>query len=119
MTQRVSVPASTVPTEELKLPTDQTHEPMTSDLGLGPAQQFGPHEIERAVMHRLQNHPSLKFSRLNVHQCGLDTICLDGLLESNAGDIDLCELVRSIHDFKEVINHVVSPGSPASAPKKG
>lgn len=72
------------------------------------------HEVERAVMQRLQNHPSLRFSRLNVHQCGRDTICLEGFLESNVDGVDLCDVVQGIHGIKSVVNHVVN-----ALPKKG
>lgn len=67
-----------------------------------------PHEVERTVLHRLQNHPSLKFSRLCVHQCGHDSIFLDGTLESNEQDIDLCDVVRGIHGIKNVVNRVIN-----------
>jgi hypothetical protein len=67
-----------------------------------------PHETERAVMERLQRHSSLRFSTLNVHQYGPDSICLSGLLEFNDGGIDLCDVVRGIHGIKYVTNHVVN-----------
>lgn len=65
-----------------------------------------PHEMERAVMQKLQNHPTLQFTRLKVHQCGRDSICLEGFLESNDAEIDLCELVRGIHGIKQVSNRI-------------
>lgn len=67
-----------------------------------------PHEVEREVLHRLQNHPSLKFTRLSVHQCDRDSIFLDGSLESNDDEIDLCEVVRGIHGIKIVVNRVMN-----------
>lgn len=69
---------------------------------------LAPHEIERAVMQKLQNHPSLRFTRLQVHQCGHDSVCLEGFLESNDSKIDLCELVRGIHGIKQVSNRVLT-----------
>lgn len=69
---------------------------------------LAPHDIERAVMQKLQNHPSLRFTRLQVHQCGHDSVCLEGFLESNDAEIDLCELVRGIHGIKDVSNRVLT-----------
>lgn len=77
------------------------------------------HEIERAVVQRLQSHPSLRFARLNVHQCDHDSICLEGFLESNDEEIDLCEVVRGIHGIRIVVNHVVTACPPKPLPKKG
>lgn len=67
-----------------------------------------PHETERAVMMRLQSHPSLRFSKLKVHQYGPDSICVEGLLVSNDAAIDLCDVVRGIHGIKFVVNRVVN-----------
>ena len=78
-----------------------------------------PHTVERDVLHLLQNHPSLKFTRLNVHQYDRDAICLEGFLESNAEEIDLCEVVRGIHGIKLVVNRVMTSQRPNTVPKKG
>jgi len=67
-----------------------------------------PHEVEREILHRLQNHPSLRFTRLRVHQCDKDSIFLEGSLESNDDNIDLCEVVRGIHGIKIVVNRVIN-----------
>jgi len=75
-----------------------------------------PHDVERAVMTLLQNHPSLTFTRLCVHQCGHDSICLEGFLESNDADIDLAEIVRGIHGIRTVVNRVINQ---RPIPKKG
>lgn len=77
-----------------------------------------PHEVERAVMQRLQSHPTLRFSRLNVHQCARDSVCLEGILECNDDDIDLCDVVRGIHGINVVLNHVLTV-RPPNVPKKG
>lgn len=79
---------------------------------------LAPHEIERVIVLRLQSHPTLHFSRLNVHQCARDSVCLEGILECNEDDIDLCELVRGIHGINVVLNHVLTV-NPSSVPKKG
>jgi osmotically-inducible protein OsmY len=78
-----------------------------------------PHDVEREVLHLLQNHPSLRFARLNVHQYDRDAVCLEGFLESNDAEIDLCEVVRGIHGIKHVVNRVLTPHPPESIPKKG
>ncbi len=83
------------------------------------AEPLAPHDVERAVMLRLQSHPSLRFTRLNVHQCGHNSICLEGFLESNDQDIDLCEVVRGTHGIQHVVNQVLSAQPPDAAFKKG
>lgn len=82
------------------------------------SEPLAPHDIERAVIQRLQTHPSLKFSRLKVHQVGHDSICLEGFLESNDEEVDLCEVVRGIHGIKSVVNRVLT-AHPTPVPKKG
>src|SRR5579871_1988304 len=77
------------------------------------------HEIERVVLHRLQNYPGLKFTRLDVHRCNRDAVCLEGFLECNEDEVDLCEIVRGIHGITNVVNHVVMPHSQQNIPKKG
>lgn len=64
------------------------------------------HDLECRIQRALQAHPDLKFARLIVHQCP-QGVCLEGLLESNERQIDLCTLVNDIADVK-VINRVVT-----------
>jgi osmotically-inducible protein OsmY len=52
-----------------------------------------------------------------VHQCGQESVCIEGFLESNDQDLDLCEIVRGIHGIKSVVNRVM-PAQP-QIPKKG
>ncbi|MBS0206565.1 MAG: hypothetical protein JSS49_27055 [Planctomycetes bacterium] len=87
-------------------------QPLTS-----PELPLPPHEVERAVMQRLQSHPTLHFSRLSVHQCSRDSVCIEGILDSNEQDIDLSDVVRGIHGINVVVNHVLSVSRPV--PKKG
>lgn len=63
------------------------------------------HELECRIQRGLQAYPGLKFARLSVHQCP-QGVCLEGLLETNEDDIDLCDLVNEIAGVK-AINHVV------------
>lgn len=78
---------------------------------------LSPHDIEQVILQRLQNHPSLRFSTLNVHRFDRDSICLEGYLESNEDDIDLCEVVRGIHGVRQVVNRVVT--THPAVPRKG
>lgn len=67
----------------------------------------GPHQLECLIQRGLQAHPGLKFSRLTVHKCP-QGVCLEGLLETNEDNLDLCELVNEIAGV-DAINHVVMP----------
>ena len=71
-----------------------------------PHRREDPHELECLIQRSLQSHPSLKFSRLTVHQCQ-QGVCLEGLLEQNEDGLDLCELVNEIAGI-HALNHVVS-----------
>ena len=77
-----------------------------------------PHEIEYEVQRRLQNHPDLKFSRLHVHRSE-SGICLEGFLESNEFEIDLCDVVREVAGVTGVLNRVVLARPGSLTPKKG
>jgi hypothetical protein len=63
------------------------------------------HELECRIQRALQAYPGLKFSRLVVHQCP-QGVCLEGSLETNDAEIDLCELVNKIAGV-QAINRVV------------
>ncbi|MBC8116959.1 MAG: hypothetical protein H7062_21395, partial [Candidatus Saccharimonas sp.] len=98
MTQRpsspsVATPASTKPPAIVE--TVAVVESLAGHLDSPTVLAPSPHEIEYEVQRRLQNHPDLKFSRLHVHQCP-EGICLEGFLESNEYEIDLCDVVRSV-----------------------
>ncbi len=94
-------------------PTPQ-NAPAAVDISLvdavvdGASVGLAPHEVERAVMQKLQSHPTLRFTKLQVHQCGHDSVCLEGFLESNDAEIDLCELVRGIHGISKVSNRILT-----------
>ena len=115
MTQRPSSPSVATPTiAETVSVIESLTEHLDSPTVLAPS----PHEVEYEVQRRLQNHPALKFSRLNVHRCR-DGICLEGFLESNEYEIDLCEVVRSVDGVTGVINRVVLTRPGSTVPKKG
>jgi hypothetical protein len=119
MTQRSQVPFSQ---EQMQHPDLAPNEGLPSfDVSetTSVASASLPHELERAIMHVLQRHPSLKFTRLAVHQCNRDSVCLEGVLEANEDDVVLSDVVRGVHDFKEIIDRVVPPKSSVKAPKKG
>jgi len=94
-------------------------QPVVASAATGQMDSLSAHEIERDVLHRLQNHPGLKFARLDVHRCNHDAICLEGFLESNEDDIDLCDVVRGIHGITSVVNRVVAARPAPGVPKKG
>lgn len=103
-------------------PTPQSA-PAAVDIALvdavvdGASVGLAPHEVERAVMQKLQNHPTLRFTKLQVHQCGHDSVCLEGFLESNDAEIDLCELVRGIHGISKVSNRILTVHPSGVRPK--
>lgn len=115
MTQRSSSPSvATPPVAETVSVVESFAEHLDSPAVLVPS----PHEIECEVQRLLQNHPALKFSRLHVHRCE-QGICLEGFLESNEYEIDLCEVVLSIEGVTGVLNRVVLTRPGSSIPKKG
>ncbi len=115
MKQRNSSPAAAIPS--VTEPT-AISECLTNRFDPPPATRTSPHELEREVQIRLQSHPALKFSRLHVHQCP-NGICLEGFLESNEDEIDLCDVVRSVHGVTSVINRIVITHPNLRVPKKG
>ena len=103
----------------LPMPVEPSRRAGDSNPPVATAETPAPHAVERDVLHLLKNHPSLRFTRLNVHQYDRDAICLEGFLESNVDEIDLCEVVRGIHGIKLVVNRVMTSQPPKSIPKKG
>ena len=115
MTQRPSFPSVATPTvaETVSVVETSTEHPDSTTV-LAPS----PHGVEYEVQRRLQNHPDLKFSRLHVHRCQ-EGICLEGFLDSNEYEIDLCDVVRGIEGVTGVLNRVVLTRPGSSVPKKG
>ncbi|MCX7410548.1 MAG: hypothetical protein NTZ32_20935 [Planctomycetales bacterium] len=105
-------PTSTVATEIA--PAENQH---AQRLDPPAAHVPAPHEIEYEVQHRLQRHPALKFTRLHVHRCEAG-ICLEGFLESNEFEIDLCDVVREVAGVTSVLNRVVLARPGSLTPKK-
>ncbi len=102
------------------LPGDSKSNPLPlTEVPIGVASSTGAHDVERAVIQRLQTHPSLRFTRLQVHQCAHDSVCIDGFLESNEDEIDLGDLVRGIHGIRNVVNRVLMARPSQPIPKKG
>ena len=65
-----------------------------------------PHELECQIQRQLKSQSGLKFAWLTVHKCP-QGVCLEGMLESNENNVDLCDLVNEIAGI-EAINHVVT-----------
>ena len=106
-------PTSTVATETAPADTQYAQR-----LDTPAAHVLAPHEIEYEVQRRLQRHPALKFTRLHVHRCEAG-ICLEGFLESNEFEIDLCDVVREVEGVTSVLNRVVLTRPRSLMPKKG
>ncbi len=115
MTQRPSSPSVATPAVA---ETVSKVESLTEHLASPVAVAHSPHEVEFEVQRRLQNHPGLIFSRLHVHRCE-QGICVEGFLESNEYEVDLCEVVRSVEGVTGVLNRVVLARPGSSVPKKG
>lgn len=105
--------SSAAPEAQLAVAAD----PILAGAGLM-ASPGAAHDMEREVQHVLENHPSLRFSRLKVHQCGRDSVCLEGYLESNDEGLDLAALVQGLCGINTVVNHVLCPQA-TPIPKKG
>ena len=118
MTQRPSSPSSAMSAAPDVMETVSVVERFSEHLDSPIAASPLPHEVEREVQSRLQNHPALKFSRLHVHKCP-EGICLEGFLESNEYEIDLCEVVLGVEGVTRVLNRVVVTRPGSSVPKKG
>ena len=115
MTQRPSSPSvATLPVAETVSGVERFTEHLDSPAMLASS----PHEVEYEVQRRLQSHPDLKFSRLHVHRCQ-EGVCLEGFLDSNEYEIDLCDVVRSVEGVTGVLNRVVLTRPGSSVPKKG
>ena len=115
MTQRPSSPSVATPAVA---ETAAVFESFAEHLDSPAVLVASPHEIEYEVQRRLQSHPALKFSRLHVHRCQ-EGICLEGFLESNEYEIDVCEVVRGIQGVTGVINRIVLTRPGSGVPKKG
>ena len=114
-TLAVAMSAATLPAVEDTVLMDETP---TVHLDSSSVLTRSPHGVEYEVQRRLQSHPALKFSRLHVHRYQ-DGICLEGFLESNEYEIDLCEVVRGIEGVTRVLNRVVLTRPGSTVPKKG
>ena len=113
-------PQGTLHNPDCEVPTLPDDTALTSDSTTACViDPLAVHGIEREVMNRLQNHPKLKFTRLDVHRCNQDAVCIEGFLESNEDEIDLCEVVRGIHGIKNVVNRVVTAHPTQPSCKKG
>jgi len=66
-------------------------------------------------MQRLQAHPSLRFQQAKAFISAVMTrSTLEGFLESNDDNIDLCEVVRGIHGINSIVNRVMTAHPAAS-----
>jgi osmotically-inducible protein OsmY len=66
-------------------------------------------QIERLaqdVRRELLNRPGLQFSSLVVRRVQ-NGVCLEGVLEANKANEDVCGLARSVAGVDRVLNHLV------------
>lgn len=65
-----------------------------------------PHQVEREVQRELMSHPGLHFSSLVVRR--LDNgVCLQGVLEVEGDEPDVCSLAQRVAGVQQVLNHLV------------
>ena len=65
-----------------------------------------PHAVERHVRNVLIAHPGISISSLVVRRTR-EGVCLTGVVESMAGDTDVCGLVREAAGVDEVLNRLI------------
>ena len=65
-----------------------------------------PHWIEFEVHNRLTSVPGLHFSSLVIRRIQ-NGVCLEGVLESDEDDTDVCDVARSVAGVESVLNHLV------------
>ena len=82
-----------------------------------PAAQVFPHQVEQEVRHALLSQPNLHFSSLVVRRIA-DGVCLQGILQMDAGSPDVCSIAQRVSGVNCVLNHLlIAPGR--SMPAKG
>jgi hypothetical protein len=70
-----------------------------------------PHAIEWAVRRELACQEGIHFRDLVVRRLQ-DGVCLEGVMETDDGGVDLADVVRKIAGVERVINHLlILPGS--------
>jgi hypothetical protein len=68
--------------------------------------ESSPHQVEREVQRELMSHPGLHFSSLVVRR--LDNgVCLQGVLEVEGEEPDVCSLAQRVAGVQQVLNHLV------------
>jgi len=76
-----------------------------------------PHQIEHDVRRALLAHPSLHFSSLVVRRI-TDGVCLQGVVETDAGSPDVCSVAQGVSGVTFVLNHLLVAGG-SEVPAKG
>lgn len=64
------------------------------------------HDIEHAVRDELLAQPNLRFSSLVVRRLQ-DGVCLQGFLETDDADFDVCTLAQKVDGVNQVMNRLV------------
>lgn len=63
-------------------------------------------QLAQNVRRELLNCPGLQFSSLVVRRIQ-NGVCLEGVLETNDSNDDVCRLVRGVAGVDRVLNHLV------------
>ncbi len=70
------------------------------------------HGLEHQVRRELLSNPQLNFSSLVIHRVK-DGVCLEGVLEVDGSNIDVCEVTRGVAGVDQVINRLVQHHMPS------
>ena len=62
--------------------------------------------LAQNVRRELLNRPGLQFASLVVRRVQ-NGVCLEGVLEANKANDDVCRLVQSVAGVERVLNHLV------------
>lgn len=79
-----------------------------------PAIESAPecHGLEHQVRRELLSNPHLSFSSLVIHRVK-DGVCLEGVLEVDGSNIDVCEVTRGVAGVDQVLNRLVEHHIPS------
>ena len=75
-------------------------------IGFDSARPATPEQLALDVRRELLSRPGLEFSSLVVRRVH-DGVCLQGVLEANESNADVCDLARSVAGVERVLNHLV------------
>src|SRR5258708_62823 len=72
--------------------------------------QVSPHQVEQEVRSALLAQPNLHFSSLVVRRIA-GGVCLQGILQTDAGSLDVSRIAQQVAGVDNVLNHLlIAPG---------